>query len=125
MAYSWRILRSAVEQEILFPSEAVYEDYLLKLCQKDEPFEIVSEMAKADGSYIVVMRKRYNNNPFYRLDDEDEDFKEWMMAVMGGYHEEFLRKMEEKEPDFPLEPSPELKQKLMDLVHQHFKDEEE
>ena len=49
MGNPWRILKAAVEQEILFPSENCYKDYLTKLDQKNEPYEI----------------KRYNNNLFF------------------------------------------------------------
>lgn len=66
MAYKWRILRSAVEQEILFPSEACYKAYLDTLNKKGEPYSIVSEKASDNGEYIVIMRKRYNYTTFLK-----------------------------------------------------------
>lgn len=65
MAWSWRILRAAVEQEILFPSRRVFDEYTNRLSRKGEPFEVLSEKENADGSLVVLMRKRYNpQNPF-------------------------------------------------------------
>lgn len=66
MAWSWKILQSAVEQEILFPSEKCYEDYLALLKTKNEPYRIVSQKKQQDGTMIVVMRKRYNNTKFMK-----------------------------------------------------------
>lgn len=64
MAYRWQILRSAVEQEILFPTEECYLSYLRTLDAKREPYKVVSESKKDDGSMVVIMRKRYNNTIF-------------------------------------------------------------
>lgn len=65
MAWSWKILRAAVEQEILFPSKESLESYIDLLKQRDEPFEINNVQENGDGTLTVVMRKRYNrNNPF-------------------------------------------------------------
>ena len=36
MGNTWRILKAAVEQEILFPSKNCYKDYVQKLYQKQE-----------------------------------------------------------------------------------------
>lgn len=60
MAWSWRILRAAVEQEILFPSRVVFDTYIKGLQQKNEPFEVLSASENADGTMTVIMRKRYN-----------------------------------------------------------------
>ena len=62
MAYSWQILRAAVEQEILFPSRKAYEAYIDGLKRKVMPFEVIGEHERLDGSLIVLMRKRYNPN---------------------------------------------------------------
>ena len=64
MSWSWRILRGAVEQEILFPSEACYAAYIEKLTAADEPFEVVEKTANEDGTVVALMRKRYNQNLF-------------------------------------------------------------
>ena len=65
MAWSWKILRSAVEQEILFPSKKEYEKYIENyFYKKSIPCEVVSEYEQNDGTYIVVMRKPYNNAKF-------------------------------------------------------------
>lgn len=65
MAYRWKILRSAVEQEILFPSKEIYEDYKVKyFVEKHLPFQIVDEKENEDGTYIVIMRKPYNFTEF-------------------------------------------------------------
>lgn len=60
MAWSWRILRAAVEQEILFPSKSVFNAYIEGLQKKNEPFEITNQTENADGTLTVIMRKRYN-----------------------------------------------------------------
>ena len=65
MGNTWRILKAAVEQEILFPSEKCYKDYLAKLNQKNEPYEIIGATINLNGSVVAVMRKRYNNNLFF------------------------------------------------------------
>ena len=67
MAWSWRILRAAVEQEILFPSRDVFDGYIKSLEKKEEPFEVLTVTDNADGSVTVLMRKRYNpHNAFLR-----------------------------------------------------------
>lgn len=82
MAYRWKILRGAVEQEILFPSEKDYEEYLERyFVAKDLPFEIVDEQENEDGTYTVIMRKPYNNNAFLQREPElpDEVLKQAFM----------------------------------------------
>lgn len=64
MGYTWTIQKAAVEQEILFPSTQNYNEYKKKLERKDEPYQVMSESLQTDGSIIVTMRKRYNNNAF-------------------------------------------------------------
>ena len=64
MANKWHILRGSVEQEILFPTKEIYNDYIKRLKNKEEPYEIISEREEKDGSVIVIMRKRYNYNNF-------------------------------------------------------------
>lgn len=65
MAYSWQILRAAVEQEILFPSRKVYEEYISSMERKGMPYEVIGEHERLDGTVVVLMRKRYNPmNPF-------------------------------------------------------------
>lgn len=60
MAWSWKILRAAVEQEILFPGRGVFNTYIESLEKKQEPFEVLSTTDNEDGTVTVVMRKRYN-----------------------------------------------------------------
>ncbi len=60
MGRSWRILRAAVEQEILFPSRSCFDSYIEGLKKKNEPFEVLTVADTANGSVTVVMRKRYN-----------------------------------------------------------------
>ena len=65
MAYNWRILRAAVEQEILFPSMYSYKEYIDSMKRKGMPYEVIGEHERLDGSVVVLMRKRYNPmNPF-------------------------------------------------------------
>ena len=65
MAWSWKILKAAVEQEILFPSRAVFDIYIKGLEKKKEPFEVLSVLENTDNTLTVIMRKRYNpQNPF-------------------------------------------------------------
>ena len=74
MGRSWRIMRAAVEQEILFPSKEVYDFYIAGLERKQEPFEVLSVVENEDGTLVVLMRKRYNpQNPFlWKGDDKKE-----------------------------------------------------
>lgn len=97
MAWSWRILRSAVEQEILFPSEKGYEAYLEQLIRKEEPFEIVDEQENEDGTMTVIMRKRYNNNKFLRREPElpDEALKQAFMEMADEIVQELYIEVEE------------------------------
>lgn len=60
MAWSWRILRAAVEQEILFPNKETYDSYIAGLQRKEEPFEVLRATQNQDGTLTVLMRKRYN-----------------------------------------------------------------
>lgn len=67
MAWGWTILRAAVEQEILFPSEEKYNGYIDGMTRKGEPFEVESVTHNDDGTLTVLMRKRYNpHNAFLR-----------------------------------------------------------
>lgn len=52
MSYSWKILKSAVEQEILFSSEEVYENYLAKYEKERKPYEIVEETERGKEGKI-------------------------------------------------------------------------
>ena len=60
MAYSWKIMRAAVEQEIQFPSRKAYTDYTESLWHKGLPYEVLEEVDNPDGTVTVIMRKRYN-----------------------------------------------------------------
>lgn len=69
MAYNWKIVKAAVEQIILFPSEQVFETYCCKLTCKQEPFEIKGKKINPDGTVTAIFRKRYNQNDFLSLSD--------------------------------------------------------
>lgn len=70
MAWKWKIVRGAVEQEILFPSMDEFERYLQYLDIKRQDYQVISKSKPSnDGSVLVVMRKRYNQNKFMRKND--------------------------------------------------------
>ena len=60
MSNVWKIMRAAVEQEILFPSRKAYEAYIDGLERKGMPYEVIGELERLDGTIVVLMRKRYN-----------------------------------------------------------------
>lgn len=60
MANVWKILRAAVEQEILFPSRKAYEAYIDGLQRKGMPFEVIGAEYSDNGTMVVLIRKRYN-----------------------------------------------------------------
>ena len=60
MAYRWKILRAAVEQEILFPSRAEFERYIKTLQDKGQFYEISSVVERESGEVEAIMRKQYN-----------------------------------------------------------------
>ena len=41
MAYNWKIIKAAVEQEIEFPNKNAFDSYIRYMSQKDFPCEIV------------------------------------------------------------------------------------
>ena len=96
MAYSWKILRSAVEQEILFPSEKCYNEYVEQLIEKKEPFQIVDDEMNEDGTMTVVMRKRYNNTQFFQTDVDipDEKIKEMIIREISAEAKALEEKVE-------------------------------
>ena len=60
MSNVWKIMRAAVEQEILFPSRKAYNDYIDGLERKGMPFEVLSANVSQHGTMLVIIRKRYN-----------------------------------------------------------------
>lgn len=60
MSNVWKIMRAAVEQEILFPSRKAYNDYIDGLERKGMPFEVIAAEYSDNGTVLVLMRKRYN-----------------------------------------------------------------
>lgn len=70
MGYGWKILKAAVEQVILFPSEWSFRAYFTELVQKGAPYEIVRKSVNNDGTITVVVRKQYNQNEFLGSADE-------------------------------------------------------
>ena len=66
MGYNWKILRASVEQEILFPSKLSFKAYIDVLERKEEPYQIIKQTDNEDGTVTVIMRKRYNNNEFFK-----------------------------------------------------------
>ena len=85
MAWKWKIVQAAVEQEIAFPDKACFEEYIKGLDQKQEPYQIVSENLQDDGSVIVVMRKRYNNNLFLEASIEPVKHGKWIEKERESY----------------------------------------
>lgn len=119
MSWSWKIQKAAVEQEILFPSEKVYEDYLAKLIGREEPFEIVDETKNEDGTYTVVMRKKYNNNPFFRKEEEisDEDFKKFFNKLFMEESEQLMAEVDANPELRNLKAPPEIYDRLMAEIY--------
>ena len=70
MAYRWKILRAAVEQEILFPSAWDYDVYVEGLERKGEPCEIIQKNENADGTVTAILRKFYNKNDYLPFQGE-------------------------------------------------------
>lgn len=94
MGYSWKIQKAAVEQEIQFPSEEVYVKYIAGFIRREEPFEIVDEKENEDGTYTVIMRKRYNNNAFFRKEKiSKEDFIKFIRNLYIKETEDFLEQV--------------------------------
>lgn len=60
MAYGWKILKAAVEQEILFPNMESFDACIKRLSQRNEPFQVLSAVQNEDGTVTALMRKRYN-----------------------------------------------------------------
>lgn len=66
MAYNWKIIKAAVEQEILFPNKAGFDSYIRHISQKDFPYEVVDAHSNEDGTFTAIIRKRYNpGNEFF------------------------------------------------------------
>ena len=119
MAYSWKILKGAVEQEILFPSEKDYEEYLAKyFVAKELPFEIVDEQENEDGTMTVIMRKPYNNNEFlHRIPEvSEEKFKEWFQKIFDEEAKAILREVEADQRIKDLKMSPDSYENLMEKI---------
>ena len=70
MAYRWKILRAAVEQEILFPSAGDFEVYVEGLERKGEPCEVIQKCENADGTVTAILRKFYNKNNYLPFQGE-------------------------------------------------------
>ena len=56
--HSWEIQQAVVEQEIRFPRESVFEDFLRKLDLNYEPYKVVSKNYD-NGALYVIIRRRY------------------------------------------------------------------
>lgn len=67
MAYRWKIVRAAVEQEISFPSADVMAAYLDRVEDRGECCQILKQETLSDGSIIAVVRKNYNHNEFFSV----------------------------------------------------------
>lgn len=62
---NWKILRGAVEQEIIFNSEKDYDAYIEKISNSSyRHFQVVSKEVLENGTVFAVMRKNYNGNVF-------------------------------------------------------------
>lgn len=73
MAYSWKILKSAVEQKILFPTESIYLKYLEKLDKSRAQYEILMESLLPKDEIIAIIRKSYNNNAYLSREDSYQE----------------------------------------------------
>lgn len=60
MAYSWKIMRAAVEQEILFHTHREYKNYIAGMKRKGIPYQVMGKVAHDDGTVTALVRKRYN-----------------------------------------------------------------
>lgn len=59
MSYGYKILKAAVEQQIEFKNYDNYKDYI------DSNYVVpIKEQLNLDGSFVAIIRKRYNNNDF-------------------------------------------------------------
>ena len=114
-----------MEQEILFPSEKVYEEYLAKFHRDEIPYELVDEQENEDGTYTVVMRKPYNNNPFFRREPDipDEQFKAFLQKVIEEEAEAIMKKVEADPSLDGLEMPPDSYEKLMEKIRAREKGE--
>lgn len=85
MPRNWTIIRAAVEQEILFPSQKALDDYIAKLEADNFPHQLIHSTVQEDGTVVALMRKRYNPiNPFFPVESghwifDHQDFTD------GGY----------------------------------------
>lgn len=86
---SYEIMRSAIEQELIFSTEEDYEFYLVKLEMAQEPFEIVEEINNEDGSCRVVIRKQHGNTIFFAKNEQmsDQEFDRLMKLVFHPENE--------------------------------------
>lgn len=76
MGWNWKVLKAAVEQEILFPNKTVFENYVKTLDERGFPYEVLTETSNSDGSYTVIMRKRYNPvNEFFSEEEKNLKMK--------------------------------------------------
>lgn len=66
MAYRWKIVRAAVEQEISFPCAEVFRAYMERLKSRGEDCQVIKQETLSDGSILAVVRRNYNNNAFFR-----------------------------------------------------------
>lgn len=60
MGRNWKILKAAVEQEVLFPNQSCFDTYIKRMEQKNRSCEVLSTIRNQDGSLTVLMRKGYN-----------------------------------------------------------------
>lgn len=73
MAYNWKIIKAAVEQEIEFPNKSAFDSYIRYMSQKNFPCEIVDTKNGENGTFIAIIRKRYNpGNEFFPEKDRQK-----------------------------------------------------
>lgn len=65
MSRKWTILKAAVEQEISFPSEEVFKEYVARMNNGRSVLQVVEYNRQNNGSIIAVVRRSYNNNEFF------------------------------------------------------------
>ncbi|MEE1504107.1 MAG: hypothetical protein UGF89_07690 [Acutalibacteraceae bacterium] len=97
MNKSWKILKAAVEQEILFPNQEALNKYLTHLGNKGLAHELVTEHQNADGTISVVLRKRYNpGNEYFSVEDVRTHLLRFSDSVKEAPEEMFVLEREKE-----------------------------
>lgn len=73
MSYGWRIMRAAVEQEILFLTHRDYKNYIVGMKRKGIPYQVMSKVEHDNGTVTALVRKRYNPQNAFLWQDQQHD----------------------------------------------------